>query len=103
MKKVIALALFAALACFIACGGGKAKEKEQKRLDSLRLDSIKKAKEADSLAAVEKELLRIEDSTRIADSISKAEKKNQPKDKKPPKKKHLVKKPVKKKEGATKK
>ena len=70
MKKILALILVAGMVTFVACGPSKDKIKQQKRLDSLRLDSIKKVREADSLAAVEKEQ-RKQDSIK-ADSISKA-------------------------------
>ena len=73
MKKILALFLIAGMVSFVACGPNKKdKEKEQKRLDSLKQDSIAKAKEADSLAAVEKAQKK-QDSIR-ADSISKAKK-----------------------------
>ena len=69
MKKISVIFLVAGMAAFIACGPSKDKQKQQKRLDSLRLDSIKKVKEADSLADVEK-AQRKQDSIK-ADSLSK--------------------------------
>ena len=73
MKKLLALVLVAAMASFVACGGGKDKEKEQKKLDSLKQDSIAKVKTADSLAAAEKEMKRLDSLKQ--DSIEKAENK----------------------------
>jgi Na+/phosphate symporter len=73
MKKLLALVLVAAMASFVACGGGKDKEKEQKKLDSLKQDSIAKVKTADSLAAAEKEIKRLDSLKQ--DSIAKADKK----------------------------
>jgi hypothetical protein len=57
MKKLFALLIAAGMLAFVSCGGGKDKEKEKARLDSLKkdsiakvqADSIKKVKEADSL------------------------------------------------------
>ena len=73
MKKLLALVLVAAMASFVACGGGKDKAKEQKRLDSIKQDSIAKIKKADSLAAAEKEMKRLDSLKQ--DSIAKADKK----------------------------
>ena len=73
MKKLLALVLVAAMASFVACGGGKDKAKEQKRLDSIKQDSIAKIKKADSLAAAEKEMKRLDSLKQ--DSITKADKK----------------------------
>jgi Flp pilus assembly protein TadB len=73
MKKLLALVLVAAMASFVACGGGKDKAKEQKRIDSLKQDSIAKVKTADSLAAAEKEMKKLDSLKQ--DSITKADKK----------------------------
>ena len=73
MKKLLALVLVAAMASFVACGGGKDKAKEQKRLDSIKQDSIAKVKKADSLAVAEKEMKRLDSLKQ--DSIEKADKK----------------------------
>ena len=62
MKKLFALLIAVGMIGFVACGGGKEKEKEKARLDSLKKDSIanvladsvKKVKEADSLECAAK-------------------------------------------------
>ena len=68
MKKVLSLILILSLAIFAACGHGKRKAKE--RQDSIRKDSITKARIADSLSIVDKTRL---DSLK-KDSIDKANK-----------------------------
>lgn len=77
MKKVFALLVVAGMVAFASCGGGKDKEKEQARLDSLKADSIAKVT-ADSLAQVQAadslKQVAVADSLK-ADSIAKAGKK----------------------------
>lgn len=73
MKKLLAITLIAAMATLVACGGGKNKEKEKNRLDSLKRDSIARVREADSLALVEKEQKKLDSLKQ--DSITKVEKK----------------------------
>jgi hypothetical protein len=77
MKKVFALLVVAGMVTFASCGGGKDKEKEQARLDSLKKDSIAKV-EADSLNKIKEadslKQVAIQDSIK-KDSIEKADKK----------------------------
>lgn len=74
MKKLMALVLVAGMTAFVACGPSKKdmEAKEKAKRDSLRLDSIAKVREADSLAAVEKENKRFDSLKQ--DSIKKARK-----------------------------
>jgi len=77
MKKLFALLVVAGMVAFVACGPKKDKEAEQKRLDSLKADSLaqveKAQKDADSIAAAQK--AQAEADSLKADSIAKADKK----------------------------
>jgi len=83
MKKLVALFVIAGMVSFVACGPKKDKEAEQKRLDSLKQDSIAKIEKAkaDSLADIVKK-----DSIAKADSLAKLNDKKDKKDKKDEKK-----------------
>ena len=84
MKKLVALFVIAGMVSFVACGPKKDKEAEQKKLDSLKKDSIAKVEKAktDSIALVAKN-----DSIAKADSLAKKDEKKDKKDKKDVKKK----------------
>jgi hypothetical protein len=79
MKKLVALFVIAGMVSFVACGPKKDKEAEQKRLDSLKQDSIAKVEKAkaDSIALVAKN-----DSIAKADSLAKKDEKKDKKDEK---------------------
>jgi hypothetical protein len=77
MKKLVALFVVAGMVSFVACGPKKDKEADQKKLDSLKQDSIAKVEKAkaDSLAEVAKK-----DSIAKADSLAKLNDKKDKKD-----------------------
>ena len=80
MKKVFALLLAVSMVSFMACGGGKDKEKAEKaKADSIKLaDSLKQVKEADSL----KEVATADSLAKIAaDTLKKDDKKKDEKKK----------------------